>query len=431
MSKLDQFKASLPRRNRIILLVLTAVVLLSALVIIVFRENIADLFQGLPMSQTDETFPHNAQSNSIFVGVSDNLLVCTQSQLQIFSQNGASNLKKAANLSSPAVNASGSYAVCYSVGGHELRVTDETKLLYELTLSESESILSATINEKGWMAVTTKIGGYKGVVTVYNPSFEAVLAIRLSSRYISDAVVTPDCRGVYLLSPGQSQGYFENTLLYYTLSSKDEPTKQLSLGSNVVLALSSNDACWILGDKTLFILDSSGVLTASYDYNGQYLKFAGLQGNGFATLLLSPSASGNVGTLVTVGKDGKPYGELLIEGQVSGLAVQGRNIAVLTSGEIFSTDRNLKSYRKGKNLYGAKNIAIYEDGKIALIGSSMVTLYSPSAGEKFKNEPNEQTAPKSDAPTEPNNGTAPTQPKDTAAPPGSSATEPTEGGNPP
>lgn len=424
MSKLDTLKTSLPRHKRILLLILTAVVLLGGLAAIVFREDIAGLFHSFSHTKGEDSFPHNAQSNSLFVGIGDNLLVCTQSQLQIFSQTSTSHLKKTANFSSPSVNVSGDYAVSYSVGGHDLKVTEKTKLLHELTLSDSETILSATINEKGWTAVTTKIGGYKGVVTVYNPSFEAVLAIRLSSRYISDAVVTPDCRGVYLLSPGQSQGYFENTLLYYTLSSKDEPTKTLSLGSNVVLSLSSNNVCWILGDKTLFILDSSGVLTASYDYGGQHLKFASLQGKNFATLLLSQSASGNVGTLVTVGTDGKPYGELLIEGQTSGLAVQGRNVALLTSGEIFSTDRNLKSYRKSANLYGAKRIAIYQDGSIALIGSSMVTLYSPSSGEKFKNEPEEQ--PKSDTPAEPDTGTAPIQTDTTQT--DASATGQTEGG---
>lgn len=53
--------------------------------------------------------------------------------------------------------------------------------------------------------MTSKASGYKGVVTVYNRDFESVLTIRLSSRYISDAVVTPDSRGVYLISPGQAR----------------------------------------------------------------------------------------------------------------------------------------------------------------------------------------------------------------------------------
>ena len=122
-------------------------------------------------------------------------------------------------MTSPALNASGDYAVVYDVGGKELKVVKGDILLHELTLPDEELILCATVNEKGWVAVASKASGYKGVVTVYNRDFESVLTIRLSSRYISDAVVTPDSRGVYLISPGQADGAFENTLLYYTISS--------------------------------------------------------------------------------------------------------------------------------------------------------------------------------------------------------------------
>ena len=88
-----------------------------------------------------------------------------------------------------------------------------------------------------------------------------------------------------------------NTLLYYTFSSREEPTKTLSLGSNVVLSILSSGKCWILGDQSLLILDSSGVITASYDYEGQYLKMGSLQGDDFAALLLSRSSSGSAGSL--------------------------------------------------------------------------------------------------------------------------------------
>ena len=285
-------------------------------------------------------------------------------------------------MKSPALNASGDYAVVYDVGGRELRVVGGETLLHSMTLSEEESILCATINEKGWVAVTTKVSGYKGVVTVYNKDFEPVLTIRLSSRYISDAVVTPDCQGVYLISPGQADGTFENTLLYYTLSSREEPTRTISLGSNVVLSIRSAGRCWILGDKSLLILDSSGVITASYDYGDRYLKMGSLQGDGFATLFLSLSSSGSTGTLVTVGMDGQPYGELELKGQTLALAAQGHDVALLTTGEIITADRKLDGYTTSPNQQGIRNLAVYEDGTVALINSAAVSLYFPFTGTK-------------------------------------------------
>ena len=285
MNKLQDWKTNLTRKQRVILLIVVAVVVLALLTATVFRDNVVSFFRWATYSQQNDSFSHNAQSNSLFMGLEDNLLICTQSQIQLVSPTGTSRVQESVEMTTPALNASGESAVVYDVGGQELRVIGGEALLHSLTLSEEESILCATINEDGWVAVTSKVSGYKGVVTVYNQNFETVMTIRLSSRYISDAIVTPDCQGVYLISPGQAEGSFENTLLYYTFSSNETPTRTLSLGSNVVLSTHSASRCWILGDESLLILDSSGVITASYDYEGQYLKMASLQGDGFAAAL--------------------------------------------------------------------------------------------------------------------------------------------------
>ena len=385
MSKLQTLKTSLTRRQRVILLIIAAVILFGLLAATVFRDNATTALRRLTYAEGKDDFSHNAQFNSLFLGVDDNLLVCTQTQIQVFSPTGTVELKESVNMTSPALNTAGEYTVVYDVGGQQLKVIQGEKLVNKLELPAEESLICATVNDKGWVAVTSKVSGYKAVVTVYNPSFESVLSIRLSSRYISDAVVTPDCRGVYLISPGQAGGAFENTLLYYTFSSREEPTKTLSLGSNVVLSILSSGKCWILGDQSLLILDSSGVITASYDYEGQYLKMGSLQGDDFAALLLSRSSSGSAGTLVTVDDNGKEYGRLTLEGQTSALAAQGHDVAVLTTGEIITSDRKLNKYRSEPNQRGIRNIALYEDGSAALVSSATVSLYFPS-GPKIVNE---------------------------------------------
>ena len=385
MSKLQTLKTSLTRRQRVILLIIAAVILFGLLAVTVFRDNATTALRRLTYAEGKDDFSHNAQFNSLFLGVDDNLLVCTQTQIQVFSPTGTVELKESVNMTSPALNTAGEYTVVYDVGGQQLKVIQGEKLVNKLELPAEESLICATVNDKGWVAVTSKVSGYKAVVTVYNPSFESVLSIRLSSRYISDAVVTPDCRGVYLISPGQAGGAFENTLLYYTFSSREEPTKTLSLGSNVVLSILSSGKCWILGDQSLLILDSSGVITASYDYEGQYLKMGSLQGDDFAALLLSRSSSGSAGTLVTVDDNGKEYGRLTLEGQTSALAAQGHDVAVLTTGEIITADRKLNKYRSEPNQRGIRNIALYEDGSAALVSSATVSLYFPS-GPKIVNE---------------------------------------------
>lgn len=390
-NKLQTLQTSLTKKQRVLLLVVAAVMVLGLLTATVLRDNAASFLRWMAYSQREEDFPHNAQSNSLFLGMGNELLICTQTKIQLFSPTGTAQWKESVAMSSPALNASGDYAVAYDVGGQELRVIGRGELLHQLTLSPEESLLCATVNEKGWVAVTSKASGYKAVVTVYNRDFEAVLTIRLSSRYISDAVVTPDCRGVYLISPGQAEGTFENTLLYYTVSSREEPTRTVSLGSNVVLSVRSAGRCWILGDRSLLVLDSSGVITATYEYGDQFLKMGTLQGDGFATLFLSRSSSGSSGTLVTVGADGKPYGQLELEGQALALAAQGHDLALLTTGDIIAADRKLEKYTTTPNQKGIRNLAVYQDGSVALVNSAAVSLYFPSSGAKV--DPNAEEEP--------------------------------------
>ncbi len=378
MSKLQSLKTSLTPKQRLGLLALVVVVVFGILAATVFHDTSATLFRRLTYTQAKDDFPHNAQANSLFLGVENDLVISTQTQVQLVSPTGAARVKETTDMDSPALNAAGKYTVVYDVGGQELKVLGEEKLLHELTLPDEESLLCATVNEKGWVAVTSKVSGHKAVVNIYDPGFESVLEIRLSSRYISDAVVTPDCRGVYLISPGQEGGAFENTLLYYTFSSREEPTKEVSLGSNVVLSILSGSKCWILGDESLLVLDSSGVVTAVYDYEGQYLKMGTLQGDGYAALFLSRSASGSAGNLVTVNDNGEEIGRLPLEGQTLAMAAQGNSIAVLTTSDIITTNKKLEKFRMEPNQRGIRNLAVYEDGSVALVSSATVSLYFPS-----------------------------------------------------
>lgn len=384
MSRFQPKTFTLSRKKRVLILLVVALAVVALLAGVLFRDRAESTLRHITYSQKKD-FPHNAQANSLFVAMGNELLVCTNSQVQLFSPTGAVRVKEPVTMTSPALNVAGDHAVVYDVGGKTILIFQGNELLQKLDLPGDLTILSATVNEKGWVAVTSKEGGYKGVVTVYDPSFEAVLAIRLSSRYVSDAVVTPDCRGVYIVSPGQANGTFENTLLYYTLSSKEMPTRQVSLGSNVIRSIRCGKKCWIMGDRSLLILDSSCVVTATYHYQGRYLKMGTLQGDDYATLFLSVSDSGSGGTLVTVDDEGQVYAELPFTGQTLAMAAQNETIAVLTTGDLFTTTRTLERYTSEANQRGIRNVAVYGDGSVATITSATVGMYFPSDIEHYDN----------------------------------------------
>lgn len=105
-----------------------------------------------------------------------------------------------------------------------------------------------------------------------------------------------------------------------------------------------------------------------------------LQGNGFATLFLSTSSSGTAGTLVTVGTDGKPYGELALDGQT--LALRRRDTRLLCLPPARSSPRpQVGQLHHQPTSAASGNLAVYEDGRVALIRAA-VRLYFPSNGTK-------------------------------------------------
>ena len=322
------------------------------------------------------TFSHGGRSENLFLTLDYKLLVCSDGFLQMFSPKGESLLRQNISLTNPAVSTNGTQAVIYDVGGLNLYVLSRNKLAFSLTQPEDQTILSASVNQSGWLTVTSKEDGYRGTVTVYDATYTPIVSIRLSSSYPTHAMVTPDARGLYILTNGQADGAFESRLLYYDLSSAQEPISQISLGNNVILTSgATGNRCWFLGEQALFVTLSSGELGARYTYDGKYLVRSSLDGNGFATLLLTQSPTANSGTLVTVDTDGTVLGSLELTEPVIALSAAGRYVAVLTSSSLQVYTKNLSEISTSTSIQGIQNITLFPDGSVALISDDFLRIY--------------------------------------------------------
>lgn len=370
-------------RQRLLALLFAFLLLLALVLSVTVKDRLGlTLFQRFLTYDNQKnsiTFSHGARSENLFANLNYHLLVCSDSLLQLYSPTGEALFKTAITFTNPALSSNGKQAVVYDAGGQSFYVIEKNKIAHSITLPDEQYILSATINQDGWIAVTTKMSGVKGVVTVYNSSFDTVAVINRSTSYLTDALVTPDNRGLYILSPGQSAGIFESRLLYYDLRQQSqEPKTQISLGNNVVLSMQTgSNRCWVLGENELFVLLSSGELSAKYPYGGKYLKRANLDGNDFATLFLSDSPSGNAGTLVTVDAEGVELNRMDLEEQVLALSSSGRRVAVLTSARLLLLNKDLSETYRADQLQGAQNLVLYPDGSLALITDELVRLHIP------------------------------------------------------
>lgn len=371
---------------------LTTLALVAGAVFLVAHRDVWNLdslwrwirYLGVERSDTGQadSFPYEGGSTNRFALLDGELLVCSPTTIRLYSGSGAVSLEKTVSMEQPVVDVNAGSALVYDAGGRELLVVSGAQEVFSLTLEEEESFLSARLSVGGYLAVTAQTSGYKGVVTVYDPSFQAVLRINLSSRFITDAAVSPDGSTMALLSLGLSGSSFDTHLEFYRLSRSEEdvePDLTCSLGNDVILDMDwKSDGIWLVGESALSIYAADGALSGRYDYGGQYLKNYSLDGSGYAVLLLGKYRAGSGTTLLAVDAAGSAAASLSFDEQVLSLSAAGNYVAVLTAGNLQIYSQELNLYRTLETTQGARLVLQRADGSTMLINADTAHLYVPN-----------------------------------------------------
>ena len=197
---------------RVLALLVTAALLIGAVFLVANRDkfNLDALkrwfeYRDLKTSDTGEAAPfsHAGGDQASFAYLEDGILLSSSSGVRYYSFSGSTYVEEVLTLEHPTLSAAGATGVAYDVGGQNLFVFRNAQEVFHLTLDEGNSLLSARVNEAGWLAVTAQQSGYKGSVTVYNNTFDkAVIQINLSSTFIMDAVLSPDSKTVAVRTRG-------------------------------------------------------------------------------------------------------------------------------------------------------------------------------------------------------------------------------------
>lgn len=342
-------------------------------------------YLGVERSDSGQTdsFTFEGGSASSFASVDGGLLVCSSSTIQLYSPGGELVLNETVStMENPVIDANEHTALVYDAGGRELFAFSGTKQVFHLSLGEGESLLSARINDNGYLAVTAQTSGYKGTVTVYDPSFTPKLRISLSSRFVTDAVVSPGGDAVALITLGLDSSTFGSQLeLYRTNRSEEdvEPDYTAQVGNDVVLDLTWNaDGIWLLGESTLSVYSSKAERTALFDYSGSYLKNYSLDASGCAVLLLGKYRAGSDAVLCTVDDKGEVIAEQTYNEQILSLSAANNYIAVLTAGKLELFTRDLDAYRSLDTTQGARRVLQRTDGSTLLLNADSAHLYVPN-----------------------------------------------------
>lgn len=376
---------------RFLAFLVTLVLVVGAVVLVVNYDklnfdSIRRWFSYRSLERNDsgqaESFYCGSDNNSLFAALGDDLLVCGENSIRLYSGSGTAYIDKTVSLSNPAMDSAGNHALVYDAGGQELFAFANREEVFDLTLEGDLSLLSATVNSSGWSAVTAQEYGYKGSVTVYDPAGSPVMRLNLSSSFVMDAAVSPDNKQLAVLTAGLEDGNFENTVSLYRLDGTSgegtpEWTWTCSLGNNVVLNLQWDSyGIWCLGDSALTLVSADGEILAAADYGGRYLKEFCQEGDGFAAVLLGKYRAGTSAELTVMDREGQLF-TLPVEEQILSLSSAGRYLAVLTADRLDIYTQDLTLYDTLEGTQSAQEVIMRSDGTAMLISGKTARLYVP------------------------------------------------------
>lgn len=322
-------------------------------------------------------YEYEASSQNRFAALGEKLVVLSETSLRILDQNGEEIWAVPVNMSAPALSQGGGRAVAYDVGGLSLYVVDENGEVMSLTADEEEPFIAATLNREGWLAVTAEKRNFKGAVHVYDQEMTEVFEFKSSRRFVMDAYITDDCAYLAAVTLGQEDSVFVSNVVLYDVT-KEDPVASYDVTDGLVAVIGEQAGkITAITDTCLTFADTKGAVTASYSYNGAYLRDYDLSGDDFVVLLLNRYRSGSVGRLVTVDAAGTELGSLDINEEILSISATGRYIAVLYADRLVVYNQDLQMYASLKGTGYAKEVLVRPDGSALLLSSEHAGLFLP------------------------------------------------------
>jgi len=371
---------------RLLALVLTGVLVLGAVALVVFREqlNVDALrrwlhYRSIRTGQTGQTepFTHGGGDSLDIACLSDGYLFSSTAGAHYYAFSGEELESHITHTEKPVLSVSDRFGVTYNAGGDSLYLFGggQQPRVYS---PESGGILSARVNNNGWMAVTALQSHYRGAVTVLDEDQKPVMQLNYSSAFVTDAVLSPGGDTVAVVTLTQTEGAFQTTLHLHR-TDRAESFATVTLDGFVVLDMDfDSKGIWLLGESSLITLSAKGTDRCDYAFDPGYLKGYALDGDGFAVFLLGRYRAGAASHAVTVDHDGAVLGQLPLTRQVLSLSARGRYVALLDGHDLNIYTRDMSLYNTLDDTRSARHVALCEDGGSLLANSQEAWLYIPS-----------------------------------------------------
>lgn len=367
--------------GRIIAALITVLLITGAVYLVVNRDTISvdSLLHSIGNLFSDsaqaDSYRFSSDGETAVTQMQGGLLVCSETDLQLYTQAGECVINETINFAQPVVQADGSYGVAYDTGGSTLYLIYSEQVLRTYTSSKDNGILSARIDANGYLTVVERATGYKAAITVYTAALEPIITENISSAFISDASLSQDGKILAAVSVGEDTSGFDSVIIFYDVSDGEE-IYRCALGSDVVLDLKwDKEGLWVMGEYGAYYVQDGAVTAQSVDQSRVLQTFT-LLGNNFAAFCTSKYQNGNSTTVEVLDASGST-GLVTVSEDVISLSAAGEYLAVLTANQLIIYQSDLTIYAQADNSWSARKAFLRENGSVLLITNDSAEFYRP------------------------------------------------------
>lgn len=384
------------RLRRFLIFLLVLVIVLGIVALAAWRDGTGfDALRryfsyGSTENSGEEEYRYDESSANRFALLENTLVVLSDTSLRLVNQSGEDVWSTAIRMSSPALESAGEWAVAYDVGGNEIYVVNREGQVLNLETESDALIISVSLSEDGYLAVTTEKKNYKGCVSVYDLTGELLFAFNSSQRFVVDACSFDSGKKLAAATLGQENSVFVSNVVLYDLKEKGKGTTadgsgveissyaDYDISDGLLLDLVERDGSLLaITDSCLDQTDGQGEDQWSYSYQGNYLREYDLGGDGFTALLLNRYRSGSVGRLVTIGEDGEELASLDVNEEIVGISAAGRYLAVLYTDQLVIYTPELETYATLVGTGSAVDVLQRQDGSALLLSADSAKVFLP------------------------------------------------------
>jgi len=371
----------IPKRKtrRIIGLIITlavAAIIITVVVILISNDSAGTLrLTGLfsrrsPVISVDE-FNFDIGRERMFAHVEGSIAAVGTLGVMVIDAEGMETLRDSFRMNQPAIRSSGNSFIAFDIGGAFVRVYN---LSTGTIFVETEgTVVSASINRNGWFCVVTQeVGGFRGIVTVYNNFGTVVYRVSKGTGFVVSAELSPDNKKLAILNLTDNGSRIS---LYHDIDTEEEPFELFDRYGGLIIDVMylPNGDVLAVSTNSMFLVDTAGEGVMLYTFSDKRLG-GYAHDNDFIALHLYDYGVGHQGRLITFHSDGTVLGEISFNRELLSMSAIDRSLVVLKSDGVLFYNEELDDFP-----ISADNISVAGASRILAVSENVAVATSDNS----------------------------------------------------